>query len=288
MTTADAYIAAVRSLLVDLPSGERDELLEDLASHLAELAAEPGLSLDERLGPPSAYAMEFIASAGLTPPAALTPPAGPTSEPEAPSPRPARAWLLDFRPTWWALRPFVIAAAVVLIVGRELDAGLSRLMFVVLAGVVAAAAAAWSTRLGRGGGRWNLAWTGAGALAVAAVAAALTAGPVDRVVFAGPKVAAVRLGFECRAASGKIMRVGPDGRPGIFVTPDGGVTKVPGPDLGPSGPSLKRKLLAAGVCVGPRFDGPPPMKPGMTPAPQNAPTTTTVAPTTTTLPPPSP
>lgn len=288
MTTTDAYVAAVRSLLGDLPAGEREELLEDLAAHLAELAAEPGLSLQERLGPPSAYAVEFVASAGLT---AHT---GPISDPEPPAPTPPRAWLSDFRPTWWALRPFVVAAAVVLVVDRKIDAGLPRLLFVVLGGVVAAGVAAWSTRLGRAGGRGNLAWTGVGALAVAAVATALSAGPVDRVVFAGPKVAAVKLGMECGAEPGKILRIGPDGRRAIIVTPDGGLKELAGPDAVPGAEPFRRKVLAPGLCIGPGVDGQVPVKPGMTPQPQNSPTTTTtvapattVAPTTT-LPPPGP
>ena len=282
MTTSDAYIAAVRSLLGDLPAGEREELLEDLAAHLAELAAEPGLSLQERLGPPSAYAVEFVASAGLS---AHT---GAISDPEPPVPTPQPAWLADFRPTWWALRPFVVAAAVVLVVDRKIDAGLPRLLFVVLGGVVAAGVAAWSTRLGRAGGRGNLAWTGVGALAVAAVAAALSAGPVDRVVFAGPKVAAVKLDMACRGGPGKILRIGPDGRRAIIVTPDGGVKQLPGPDGVPDAAPFRRKVFAPGFCSGPGVDGQAPSKPGMTTEPQNGPTTTTTVGPSTTLPPSAP
>jgi hypothetical protein len=288
MTTTDAYIAAVRSLLSELPAGEREELLEDLAAHLAELAAEPGLSLGDRLGPPSAYAAEFVASAGLTARA------GPATDAEPPTPTPPGAWLSDFRPTWWVLRPFLVAAAVVLIVDRKIDAGLPRLLFVVLGGVVAAGAAAWSTRLGRAGGRLNLAWTGVGALAVAAVAVGLSAGTVDRVVFAGPKMAAVKLGIACRAEQGQILRIGPDGRRTVIVTPDGGVKELPGPDVGPGAEPFPGKFVAPGFCTAPTVDGQAPSKPGMTPEPQNSPTpTTTAAPTTTvapttTLPPPGP
>jgi Predicted membrane protein len=64
------YVARVRTTLADLPAGVRDELLEDLSEHLAEVAAEGGGSLVERLGPPETYAMELRAAAGLAPPPA--------------------------------------------------------------------------------------------------------------------------------------------------------------------------------------------------------------------------
>src|ERR687889_155753 len=43
----------------------RDELLEDLPEHLAEVAADDVGSLADRLGPPSVYAAELLASAGF-------------------------------------------------------------------------------------------------------------------------------------------------------------------------------------------------------------------------------
>lgn len=60
-----AYLAEVRTALADLPPQARDELLEDLPEHLAEVAAEGGGSLVERLGPPAAYAAELRQTAGL-------------------------------------------------------------------------------------------------------------------------------------------------------------------------------------------------------------------------------
>jgi hypothetical protein len=65
------YVEQVRAALADLPAPVRDELLEDLPEHLAEVLAEGEGSLVDRLGEPSAYAAELRASAALdTPPAA--------------------------------------------------------------------------------------------------------------------------------------------------------------------------------------------------------------------------
>ncbi|MEN3611434.1 hypothetical protein AAH979_17965 [Plantactinospora sp. ZYX-F-223] len=63
------YVGQVREALADLPPPVRDELLEDLPEHLAEVAAEGEGSLYERLGPPQAYAMELRTAAGVPPPA---------------------------------------------------------------------------------------------------------------------------------------------------------------------------------------------------------------------------
>jgi hypothetical protein len=68
-TTADvdAYCAAVRTALADLPDDARDELLEDLSDHLTEVLAEGEGSLRDRLGDPATYAMELRSAAGLEP-----------------------------------------------------------------------------------------------------------------------------------------------------------------------------------------------------------------------------
>ncbi|MGA8112459.1 MAG: hypothetical protein WCA46_02215 [Actinocatenispora sp.] len=60
------YLGGVRSALADLPEQTRDELLEDLAGHLAEVADEDPTPLTERLGEPAVYAAELRASAGVT------------------------------------------------------------------------------------------------------------------------------------------------------------------------------------------------------------------------------
>lgn len=61
------YAAAVGAALADLPENTRNELMEDLPEHLAEVAAEAeaeGVTLADRLGPPAAYAAELRASLG--------------------------------------------------------------------------------------------------------------------------------------------------------------------------------------------------------------------------------
>lgn len=60
------YLEAVSRELADLPAEERDDLLEDLDSHLHEVIAEGDGSLAQRLGPPEQYAAELRASAGLS------------------------------------------------------------------------------------------------------------------------------------------------------------------------------------------------------------------------------
>jgi hypothetical protein len=61
------YAAAVGAALADLPQNARDELMEDLPEHLAEVAAEAeaeGVGLADKLGPPATYAAELRASLG--------------------------------------------------------------------------------------------------------------------------------------------------------------------------------------------------------------------------------
>lgn len=43
----EQYVYAVREALADLPAAEREELLEDLPDHLAEVAAEGEATLRE-------------------------------------------------------------------------------------------------------------------------------------------------------------------------------------------------------------------------------------------------
>lgn len=64
---AERYLKEVAPHLVEMPEEERTELLDDLAQHLREIAAEEGPPLRERLGPPETYAAELLASAGVTP-----------------------------------------------------------------------------------------------------------------------------------------------------------------------------------------------------------------------------
>ena len=125
-----AYVEAVRAALADLPAATRDELLEDLPEHLAEVQAEDTGSLADRLGTPEAYAAELRATAGL-------------AAPEEPEDRYAEwrdtvlrrmhaadAWIgpligyeraseffILLRPAWWVLRGYLAA----MVVARALD-----------------------------------------------------------------------------------------------------------------------------------------------------------------------
>ena len=67
LTTAEIedYYQRIRNCLVDLDVAVRDDLLEDLPDHLAEVAAEGTGSLIDRLGTPEAYAAELRTAAGL-------------------------------------------------------------------------------------------------------------------------------------------------------------------------------------------------------------------------------
>jgi hypothetical protein len=59
------YVFAVRAALGDLPESLRDELLEDLPEHLAEVLADGEGSLTDRLGSPEAYAADLRTTAGF-------------------------------------------------------------------------------------------------------------------------------------------------------------------------------------------------------------------------------
>jgi hypothetical protein len=134
-TVADAqvrtYLDAVKAQLDDLPEDDRDELLEDLEEHLLEVAAEGDGTLEQRLGPPAAYAEELRASAGLP------------SRDQVLARRPAqriaerlthsgfwrssmrlagstqaraiREFLVELQPGWWVLRGYlaVVAPAII-------------------------------------------------------------------------------------------------------------------------------------------------------------------------------
>jgi hypothetical protein len=59
------YVDGVRDALVGLPEATRRELIEDLPEHLAEVLADGGGPLVERLGDPSVYAAELRSAAGF-------------------------------------------------------------------------------------------------------------------------------------------------------------------------------------------------------------------------------
>jgi hypothetical protein len=99
----EAFLARVRDELADLPPDERDELLEDIESHLAEVAGEGEVALAARLGSAEEFAQELRNSAGLPPRAA----------PSSPSRLDvARAWLDGVVRRVASLRPHLDAALV--------------------------------------------------------------------------------------------------------------------------------------------------------------------------------
>ena len=124
-----SYLYAVRAALGDLPDAIRDELLEDLPEHLAEVLAEAGGTLVERLGPPEEYAAELRASIGFVggfpdPPPTPVPlielrdavlrrlrvldvKAGPLFGYER-----ASEFLILLRPGWWVFRGYLVAMVV--------------------------------------------------------------------------------------------------------------------------------------------------------------------------------
>ncbi|MEU7587038.1 hypothetical protein AB0A95_12115 [Micromonospora sp. NPDC049230] len=156
------YVARVRAALADLPTTQRDELTEDLADHLTEVAAEAEGTLVERLGEPETYAAELRAAAGAAPggggrnldqrvAAALVQARGRLSAIDARLGPPlgyahASDFLRLLRPGWWVLRGYLAAMLVTVIstdgsfgllprFGGELLAGLIMLVGFVLASI---------------------------------------------------------------------------------------------------------------------------------------------------------
>lgn len=119
-----AYVDAVREALAGLPTATRDELVEDLPEHLAEVLAEGDGPLIDRLGDPWRYAAELCAAAGIV--AGTTPPpAARHRELYAAGLRRLRAvdsrvgpvlgyprasdFFALLRPAWWVLRGYLAA-----------------------------------------------------------------------------------------------------------------------------------------------------------------------------------
>jgi hypothetical protein len=175
------YVERVRAALADLEPRLRDELLEDLPGHLAEVAAESagptrqeGGSPWAALGPPERYAAELRATLDLG-----TGDRQPFPERIGAALSDARARLsvLDrkvgtiigygaaseflrlLRPGWWVLRGYLAAMAVVYFIDRSSSIGLlPRLGGSTIAGVAILAAAVIGSIWvgGRAGGlsRW--------------------------------------------------------------------------------------------------------------------------------------
>jgi hypothetical protein len=182
------YATAVRAACADLPGPDRELLLEDLEDHLAEVAAEAGGPLSERLGQPEAYAAELRASAGLPGTGAgSTGSAGRQGrlrlrDSEAarrlaglwaaarahPAWRAAAGFLPELRPAWWVLRGYLAVQAIAvamtfLFAGSGFSFPVPRLLGSSLLGLLAVVAAvAGSVAVGRRGVR---SWGARGLLA---------------------------------------------------------------------------------------------------------------------------
>jgi hypothetical protein len=129
-TEVNRYLDEVRAHLADLPVEERDDLLDDLAVHLEEVAAESDGPLERALGSPAAFAAELRASAGLASREEHGTSDGGVgalrqrlarwqglaadSEPA----RWVRALLPQLAPGWWVLRGY-LAVVVVSVMGGE-------------------------------------------------------------------------------------------------------------------------------------------------------------------------
>jgi uncharacterized membrane protein len=110
-----SYAAEVRAALAHLPDAEREILLEDLESHLEEVASESGVPLQERLGRPADYAAELRSAYGAAD-TAVTKQRTPFRDRAqgvisavigANAYRDVAAMLPELRPGWWVLRGYL-------------------------------------------------------------------------------------------------------------------------------------------------------------------------------------
>jgi hypothetical protein len=162
-TVSDAsvsYLEEVRQHLAGLSDDERDELLEDLAAHLHDVAVDDPRPLDETLGPPERFAAELLASAGLE-----RPTTGGRADRVArwkargrrvrdhQWTRAVAAYLPELRPAWWVLRAYLIVLGLAALVAEgveDLSAFPVPSLGSPIVGLVAVAAAIVpSVRLGR-------------------------------------------------------------------------------------------------------------------------------------------
>ena len=182
------YAAAVRAALASLPDAERQTLLEDLENHLAEVAGESDLALEERLGKPATYAADLKSAYGAVSEAAnvgsrrrlrdrlssfVSAAIGTQAYSEA------RAFLPELRAGWWVLRAYLLVLIVTFMFRDGVNlrpipnpfssSGLLQILATLVAIVV-------SVRLGRRGMPANKGWRGA--VLAANVGIALVALPV--------------------------------------------------------------------------------------------------------------
>lgn len=183
-----SYADTVRAALAPLPDKERESLLEDLEGHLAEVASESDVPLQERLGEPEAYANELklaYGAAGDTGKTRRHRSLGDRSRAQIRAAtgtrayREMRALVPELRPGWWILRAYLVVLVLAFLLRdggnlRPIPNPFSSHGLLQILGTVAAIVI--SVRLGRRGSPVNNGWRLA---AVAAnVAVALVALPV--------------------------------------------------------------------------------------------------------------
>ena len=121
-----AYLEALGRCLDDIPPDERQDVLEDLEAHLAEVAAESDEPLASRLGEPEAYAAELRASAGYGPARTAVERASLLSRVDRRWHalgdhrwvRPVLDFLPELRPGWWVVRGAGAVVAWAILVGH--------------------------------------------------------------------------------------------------------------------------------------------------------------------------
>ncbi|MDG4765311.1 hypothetical protein O7632_14585 [Solwaraspora sp. WMMD406] len=176
-TEVTHYVEQVRAALADLPETVRDDLMEDLPEHLAEVLAEGDGTLIDRLGEPTAYAAELRASVAPDAPTADTPAPGYGQRAGAAWQRArtrlnrvdhrigpvlgyssASEFLRSLRPGWWVLRGYLAALLFTHLVFGGISGPLPTPGDSVLAGLlllaVAVTGSVWLGRRGQRPTRW--------------------------------------------------------------------------------------------------------------------------------------
>jgi hypothetical protein len=166
-----SYAAEVRVALAHLPDAEREVLLEDLESHLEEVASESGLPLQERLGKAVDYAAELRSAYGAPDhvgtkerrpfrdraQAVISALIGTNAY------RDVAAMLPELRPGWWVLRAYLAVLFLAFVVRHEHNlhpVPNPFTSFGLLEILAMAAAIAVSVRIGRRGTPSGAVWRG--------------------------------------------------------------------------------------------------------------------------------
>jgi hypothetical protein len=117
----EAFLARMREELDDLPPDERDELLEDIESHLAEVSGEGEVALAARLGSAEEFAQELRHSAGLPPRAESARPSRLDAVRARLDEVAGRAGRfrahLHARLVWWLVRGWLLAVVLAIVIG---------------------------------------------------------------------------------------------------------------------------------------------------------------------------